>query len=65
MSCDALPATEVACRAEGGWEKARSLVVGFGVWQSGNGSEERSWKWVFASLSFLWWWGSVSALANL
>ncbi|GMN44816.1 hypothetical protein TIFTF001_014022 [Ficus carica] len=32
---------EVACLAEGGWEKAFSLVVGFGVWQSGNGSEEQ------------------------
>ena len=40
-SCDASPATEVACRAEGGWEKAFSLVVGFGVWQNGNGNEEQ------------------------
>ncbi|GMN25712.1 hypothetical protein TIFTF001_049235 [Ficus carica] len=40
-SCDASPATEVACRVEGGWEKAFSLVVGFGVWQRGNGSEEQ------------------------
>ncbi|GMN55803.1 hypothetical protein TIFTF001_024923 [Ficus carica] len=37
-SCHASLATEVACPAEGGWEKAFSLVVGFGVWQSGNGS---------------------------
>ena len=40
MSFDASPATEVTCRAERGWEKPRSLLVGFGVWQSGNGSEE-------------------------
>ncbi|GMN74105.1 hypothetical protein TIFTF001_053791 [Ficus carica] len=39
-SCDASRARKVACRAEGGWEKALSLVVGFGVWQTFDEEEE-------------------------
>ncbi|GMN30816.1 hypothetical protein TIFTF001_039662 [Ficus carica] len=46
MSCDASRARKVACRAEGGWEKALSLVVGFGVWQTFDEKAELVW--------FLW-----------